>query len=165
MRENIHKKLTCFTTHYTSQPKQHDTPMHAYSRYRHGLIVILIYFFYFVYKNINGLPGRNKNGAARIFFCWTPPLTYFWILWDLVWVAFGLFFMLVGSVFRSFFCRFLDAQNQTTLSLLFVSLHKMEFLTTWITNETFFLIKVDLTSPRWLTICTHCWPIIFPIYN
>ena len=77
VRENIHKKLTCFTTHYTSQPKQHDTPRHAYSRYRHGLIVILISFFYFVYKNINGLPRRNKNGSARIFFCWTPPLTYF----------------------------------------------------------------------------------------
>ena len=51
----------------------------------------------------------------------------------------GCFFLLVGNVFRSFFfCQFFDAQNLAALTVPFVYLHKMVFLITWITNETFF---------------------------
>ena len=68
---------------------------------------------------------RSKDSYAHPFsfeewgcpegrFRWTPPLTYFWILCDGVWV-FGLCFLLVGSVFRSFFCQFFDAQNLAAL--------------------------------------------------
>ena len=93
---------------------------------------MVVYFFNLLHKNIkNGLPATKRVGLARRNILLNPSPHIFWILCDVVRVAFGLFFMLVGSVFRSFFfCQFFDAQNIAVLSVPFVYLHKIVFLMT-----------------------------------
>ena len=87
-----------------------------------GLLIILKSAYLCDIKDIYAHPFSFEEwGCPEVIFCWTPPLTYFWILCDGVWVAFGLFFLLVGSVFRSFFF-FLQIFNPQNLAALSVPL-------------------------------------------